>query len=81
MPRGSAAASSHRATVAFPSCSTLLAVSRIPATSVHLLADLEPSPADVIKQLRPSDRNRKQVEYPEIKAEEIPPAMTIVSPK
>lgn len=53
VPRGSAAASSHRATVAFPSCSTLLAVSRIPATSVHLLADLEPSPADVIKTAPP----------------------------
>lgn len=32
-------------------------------------------------QHRASDRNRKKVEYPEIKAEEVPPLMTIVSEK
>jgi len=33
------------------------------------------------QQHRPSDRNRKKVEYPEIKAEEVPPLMTVVSEK
>jgi 50S ribosomal protein 6 len=33
------------------------------------------------RQHRASDRNRKKVEYPEIKAEEVPPLMTIVSEK
>ena len=33
------------------------------------------------QQHRPSDRIRKKVEYPEIKAEEVPPLMTIVSEK
>ena len=80
VPRGSAAASSHRATVAFPSCSTLLAVSRIPATSVHLLANLEPSPADVIKTAPPLRPQPQAGRVPRDQGGGDPPAMTIVSP-
>lgn len=53
--------------------------SRRPPSTSSLTSN--PPPPTSSKQLRPSDRNRKQVEYPEIKAEEIPPVMTVVSAK
>ena len=44
----------------------------------HRVADLfRPTPQ--YSQHTPSDRNRKKVEYPALKPEEIPPLMTVIS--
>ena len=55
------------------------------AASSRSAADLAPpSPPPLPRsssQIRASDRNRKKVEYPEIKEEEKPPVMTVMSEK
>jgi len=36
------------------------------------------TPLPIFPQHRPSDRNRKKVEYPPLKPEEVPPLMTVL---
>jgi len=45
----------------------------------HRVADLFSAPLLTSSQHTPSDRNRKKVEYPALKPEEIPPLMTVIS--
>lgn len=47
----------------------------------HRVADLFRPTLLTSSQHTPSDRNRKKVEYPEIKEEEKPPVMTVMSEK
>ena len=84
--RGRARASPARARAAStspPASAHLLARTPTPRRLARRLTSPHPPPPlpRSSSQLRVSDRNRKKVEYPEIKEEEKPPVMTVMSEK